>query len=392
MSKKLNEQIVDSIFLQNKEGFMSAFQAAMAEKVGEALETKKIEVASNFLSVENTPEDSLKEAKLGGSDYGWSLERYYQNQERMVRDDKMAARRREVNAGVEKKEPEKKDKEPEKLDEIVRLFRPGSKATVRSIDAYAFQGRDDHPPVDGSLEGHRILITGYGETNGPFGVSGDFDRNPADMRFQSVRGKVLTGQHKGKEFDFINHELLHPQVDAYHTATERNLDEGKNPYELFVDHPKFQEAHNAIDSAVKAGDVRAVVKAMSKYSHVGAQDSQSRDNIFPRLKRRNKNVWYDYDEKNWHKRPKKKISEEAEQIAEARVNHREYAAAGLMHPEMANHSSMEVGNMVDFYSRENGDKLFGEVVKNNGEAVNIREIVGGKRGELHKFKVSSKLA
>lgn len=318
--KSLNEQIIDSIVLQNKEGFMSAFNAAMAEKVNDALEVKKIEVASDFLSVENTPENTLGEARntLGGEGYGWSLDKYYRDEERMARIEKNRAREQEVNAGVaeierhlargqevnagvEKKNPEKKGKEPEKLDEIVRLFRPGNKATVRSIDAYAFQGRDDHPPVDGSLEGHRILITGYGETNGPFGVSGEFDRNPADMRFQSVRGKVLTGQHKGKEFDFINHELLHPQVDPYSTATQRNL-------------------------------------------------------------------------------------------AEARVNHREYAAAGLMHPEMANHSSMEVGNMVDFYSSENGDKLFGEVVKNNGEAVNIREIVGGKKGELHKFKVSSKLA
>lgn len=139
--------------------------------------------------------------------------------------------------------------------------------------------------------------------------------------FQAAMATKVADALEVKKVEVASNMLGAAEVAAQEDTLEEEveqIDEGKNPYQLFADHPKFQEAHNAIDSAVKAGDVHAVVKAMSRYSHVGAQDSESRDNIFPRLKRRNKNVWYDYDEKNWHKRPKKEISE-AEQIDEAKT-------------------------------------------------------------------------
>jgi len=86
--------------------------------------------------------------------------------------------------------------------------------------------------------------------------------------------------------------------------------------------------------------------------------------------------------------------EEAEQIDEARINGREYASQGLMHPD---HAKMDIhkvsGQHVDFYASKTGDKMQGKVVKNDGKNVHIqahsdKEIGDGK---LHKFKVQGHL-
>ena len=79
-----------------------------------------------------------------------------------------------------------------------------------------------------------------------------------------------------------------------------------------------------------------------------------------------------------------KLGEEVEQIDEARINHREFASDGVMHPEMANAKYMKPGNHVDFYSSKNGDKLYGKVLKNDGKNVHIDH-----KGEVHKFRVSA---
>jgi hypothetical protein len=49
MSKQIVEQLVDSI-LQNKEGFMDEFKAAIAAKVSDALEIRKVELASTLIT------------------------------------------------------------------------------------------------------------------------------------------------------------------------------------------------------------------------------------------------------------------------------------------------------------------------------------------------------
>jgi hypothetical protein len=83
-----------------------------------------------------------------------------------------------------------------------------------------------------------------------------------------------------------------------------------------------------------------------------------------------------------------------EVLDEARVNGREYASHGLMHPD---HAKMDIhkvsGQHVDFYASKTGDKMQGKVVKNDGKHVHIqahsdKEIGDGK---LHKFKVQSSL-
>lgn len=83
------------------------------------------------------------------------------------------------------------------------------------------------------------------------------------------------------------------------------------------------------------------------------------------------------------------VKEEVEQIEEA--NHREFAQAGKMHPDMAKH--MKTGQEIDFYHSKTGDKISGKVTKNDGKAVHIQANKGGKvgGGETHKFAVSKNL-
>lgn len=50
MSKLISEEIVEAITLGDKEGFMSAFQSALAAKVSDALEIKKVEIASTLIA------------------------------------------------------------------------------------------------------------------------------------------------------------------------------------------------------------------------------------------------------------------------------------------------------------------------------------------------------
>jgi len=154
MEKLISEQIVDSILSQDTDAFVGAFNAAIAAKVTDALEVKKVEIASSLI----TPEMAVEE-------------------------------------------------EVEQVDEAFRLFHPGKKATIKSIDKHGFTGRDDHPPTDGSLDGHTIRITDYGDATGKHGVTSGY----GGPRYQAVRGKVLTGKHKGKEFEFIQHELKHAE-------------------------------------------------------------------------------------------------------------------------------------------------------------------------------------
>ena len=69
-------------------------------------------------------------------------------------------------------------------------------------------------------------------------------------------------------------------------------------------------------------------------------------------------------------------------LDEARVDHREFATAGIMHPDMAHAPRMKAGNYTDFYSRKNGDKLHGKILSNDHKTVRIEH-----EGKVHKFDV-----
>jgi hypothetical protein len=88
-------------------------------------------------------------------------------------------------------------------------------------------------------------------------------------------------------------------------------------------------------------------------------------------------------DRQWH--------EEVEELDE--VNHRDYAAKGMMHPDMA--KNMHVGTEGDFYAHGTGDKKYGKVVKNSGGHVHIKQTHDSysdkKVNKLHKFKISSSM-
>ena len=61
-------QAVTAAIAGDKEGFQQAFQSALANKVTDALEIKKVEVASNLLGVgqENNEPETVS-SEIGGS-------------------------------------------------------------------------------------------------------------------------------------------------------------------------------------------------------------------------------------------------------------------------------------------------------------------------------------
>ena len=53
--------IVNAAIAHDKESFMNAFNAALASKVTDALDVKKVEIASNMLGAQDAPEVSQEE-------------------------------------------------------------------------------------------------------------------------------------------------------------------------------------------------------------------------------------------------------------------------------------------------------------------------------------------
>jgi hypothetical protein len=79
MSKLLSEEIVEAVTLGDKEGFMSAFHSALAAKVSDALEIKKVEIASTLIapaSSEVVEEEVEQIDELSGRE-GGILDRYW---------------------------------------------------------------------------------------------------------------------------------------------------------------------------------------------------------------------------------------------------------------------------------------------------------------------------
>jgi hypothetical protein len=61
--------IVDAAIANDQEAFMNAFNAAIAPKVSDALEIKKVEIASNLLTPEEADDEIPEyEAEVDGDD------------------------------------------------------------------------------------------------------------------------------------------------------------------------------------------------------------------------------------------------------------------------------------------------------------------------------------
>ena len=113
----------------------------------------------------------------------------------------------------------------------------------------------------------------------------------------AMRRKVMDAS-RGARYKLDNkvpdREPQHKTAQAHNKAIgralrseESELDEARNTYALYDDHPKFQTAHSEIHAAVTNAhkDPKAVVTAMRKHKQVGATDSASRDTIYNQVKR-----------------------------------------------------------------------------------------------------------
>lgn len=78
----------------------------------------------------------------------------------------------------------------------------------------------------------------------------------------------------------------------------------------------------------------------------------------------------------------------AKEPARRWVNNREFAQAGVMHPNMA--SEMKVGMSTDFYDKKTGDKMSGKVVSNDGKFISIKADKDGREaaGAVQRFKIA----
>jgi hypothetical protein len=86
----------------------------------------------------------------------------------------------------------------------------------------------------------------------------------------------------------------------------------------------------------------------------------------------------------------KEVKEEI--LDEMRINGREYASQGVMHPDHAKMNIHQPSNQhVDFYASGTGDKMQGKVTKNDGKSVHIQAHKELGDGKLHKFKVTPNL-
>jgi hypothetical protein len=89
---------------------------------------------------------------------------------------------------------------------------------------------------------------------------------------------------------------------------------------------------------------------------------------------------------------KNKVKKEEAELQEARINGREYASQGVMHPDHAKMDIHKVSDQhVDFYASKTGDKMQGKVVKNDGKSVHIQAHKELGDGKLHKFKITPNL-
>ena len=187
------------------------------------------------------------------------------------------------------------------------------------------------------------------------------------------------------------HAKKHAQayLDAYErvgpNAAERA---GHDHYQKNKEHIVVKEEVDQIDELSKA-TLGAYVKKSSRERgfsglEAGASGSGTRvqKDAVNTMKKRQAGVVKAVD----------RLTKEETELQEARINGREYASHGLMHPD---HSKMNIhqpsSQHVDFYASGTGDKMQGKVTKNDGKHVHIQAHKELGDGKLHKFKITPHL-
>jgi hypothetical protein len=132
-------------------------------------------------------------------------------------------------------------------------------------------------------------------------------------------------------------------------------------------------------------------KAMNAYGNVVVhkkpfKTSAEADDFGKAINKKRTSAVHDYNTS------RSTFSKEEYEMNEMRINGREYASQGVMHPD---HAKMDIhkvsGQHVDFYASKTGDKMQGKVVKNDGKSVHIQAHKELGDGKLHKFKVTPHL-
>jgi hypothetical protein len=136
-----------------------------------------------------------------------------------------------------------------------------------------------------------------------------------------------------------------------------------------------------------AADATISRKVASDFEHMASRAKK------PSMKASASELEKEYKSKSWKRRDNigkavDRLTKEEVEIQEA--NHRDFASAGKMHPDMA--KNMVLGRESDYYEPKTGDKVSGKVIHNNGKEVHVKQTHDSydpkKVGTLHKFKIS----
>jgi hypothetical protein len=191
-----------------------------------------------------------------------------------------------------------------------------------------------------------------------------------------------------KTYDIEDHEERHKaqkELDKKYGIKEESLEENA----------PFKDLHSAIKYASdKVKTHRDHDDGIEVYKHkTGGYDvnhtmnSNGRNSL---QKSGAKHLGTVYRDKQFN--VKHNIKEETEMnLTEA--NHRDFACAGCMHPDMAKH--MRVGEHMDYYEPKTGNKVHGKVMHKTDKEVHMKQTHDSyddkKVGSVHKFKIKHSL-
>ncbi len=182
-----------------------------------------------------------------------------------------------------------------------------------------------------------------------------------------------------------------PEHKAY-KATKKPINgmpTGKMKEDVAIDEASQTWHHAGVVKHNTTGTYHS--KAMNAYGNVVVhkkpfKTSAEADDFGKAINKKRTSAVHDYNTS------RSTFSKEEYEMNEMRINGREYASQGVMHPD---HAKMDIhkvsGQHVDFYASKTGDKMQGKVVKNDGKTVHIQAHKELGDGKLHKFKVTPNL-
>jgi hypothetical protein len=194
--------------------------------------------------------------------------------------------------------------------------------------------------------------------------------------------------------------------DLARSALNKHLNKTYDAYNPDKDKLKKQhfgmaEEVESIDELSK-GTLGSYVKKASRDAtitrKIGADFENRADRArSPGMKDSNTELSSKYKQKSWKRRDGlekavDRLTKEEIELDEAKINGREYASHGLMHPDHAQMPIHKVsGQDIDFYANGTGDKMQGKVIYHDAKQVHIRAHKELGDGKKHVFKITPHL-